>query len=48
MHIGIISDKRNKKGVPYLIHNGGQPIREEDILERYNEYEPITGHYRMK
>lgn len=47
-HIGIISDKRNKKGVPYLIHNGGQPIREEDILERYNEYEPITGHYRMK
>lgn len=47
-HIGIISDKRNKKGVPYLIHNGGQPIREEDILEKYNEYEPITGHYRMK
>lgn len=47
-HIGIISDKRNKNGIPYLIHNGGQPIREEDILERYNEYEPITGHYRMK
>lgn len=47
-HIGIISDKRNKKGIPYLIHNGGQPYREEDILERYNEYEPITGHYRMK
>ena len=21
-HIGIISDKRNSKGIPYLIHNG--------------------------
>lgn len=47
-HIGIISDKRNKNGVPYLIHNGGQPNREEDILELYNLYEPITGHYRIK
>lgn len=47
-HIGIISDKRNKKGIPYLLHNGGQPVREEDILELYNEYEPISGHYRMK
>lgn len=47
-HIGIISDKRNKKGIPYLLHNGGQPLREEDILEVYNKYEPITGHYRMK
>ena len=37
-HIGIISDKRNKKGIPYLIHNGGQPLREEDILELYNQY----------
>lgn len=47
-HIGIISDKRNERGVPYLIHNGGQPIREEDILELYINYDPITGHYRMK
>ena len=47
-HIGIISDRRNKKGVPYLIHNGGQPNREEDILELYNQHEPITGHYRLK
>lgn len=47
-HIGIISDKRNKNGVPYLLHNGGQPNREEDILELYNRYEPISGHYRLK
>ncbi len=47
-HIGIISDKRNKNGIPYLIHNAGQPLREEDALELNNIYEPITGHYRMK
>ena len=47
-HIGIISDKRNERGVPYLLHNGGQPLREEDILELYIKYDPITGHYRMK
>lgn len=46
-HIGIISDKRNSKGIPYLIHNGGQPNREEDTLELYNEHEPISGHYRL-
>ena len=43
-HIGIISDKRNKNGVPYLIHNTGQPVREEDVMERYKQI--ITGHYR--
>lgn len=42
-HIGIISDKRNKKGIPYLIHNYGQPYREEDILERLD----ISNHYRF-
>lgn len=47
-HIGIISDKRNKSGIPYLLHNGGQPYREEDILELYNKYEPISGHYRLR
>ena len=47
-HVGIISDKRNEKGIPFLIHNGGQPNREENILEIYNNYDKITGHYRMK
>lgn len=46
-HIGIISDKRNKKGVPYLIHNAGQPLREEDTLELWDKFTPITGHYRL-
>lgn len=47
-HIGIISDKRNKKGIPYLLHNGGQIRREEEVLELYSKYKTITGHYRMK
>ena len=44
-HIGIISDRRNKKGVPYIIHNGGQPRREENALAQYRL--EISGHYRF-
>lgn len=48
-HIGIISDKRNEKGIPYIIHNAAQPFREEDALEQLNEaYKSITGHYRLR
>lgn len=42
-HIGIISDRRNKEGIPYVIHNAGQPIREEDYLTKGK----ITAHYRF-
>jgi uncharacterized protein YijF (DUF1287 family) len=42
-HIAIISDKRNKYGQPYIIHNSGQPVREENALTRNK----ITGHYRF-
>ncbi len=42
-HIGIISDKRNRYGIPYLIHNSGQPQREEDTLVQPD----ISGHYRF-
>ena len=45
-HIGIVSDKRNKNGVPFVIHHASpfQRYYEEDILERRND---ITGHYRI-
>ncbi len=42
-HIGIVSDKRTKNGRTYIIHNGGQPNREEDYLKRGI----VTGHYRF-
>ncbi len=45
-HIGIVSDHRNQKGVPFVIHNAN-PIQagyEEDILAIWGK---ITGHYRI-
>lgn len=42
-HIGIISDKRNRQGVPFIIHHGGLHY-EEDILEYRTD---IVGHFRM-
>lgn len=46
-HIGIISDRRNRKGEPYVIHNSNQPLREEDILRKRSLKDPISGHYRF-
>ena len=48
-HIGIVSDKRNSQGQPYIIHNGGQPKREEDYFKRgeVTEQGRVTGHYRF-
>lgn len=46
-HIGIVSDKRNKKGIPYVIHHERpyQEEYEEDILNsRKND---IKGHFRV-
>lgn len=45
-HIGIVSDRRNAQGIPYLIHNSGQPVREEDALKSEAAHKTITGHYR--
>ncbi|WP_313524603.1 DUF1287 domain-containing protein [Anaerotignum sp.] len=45
-HIGILSDSRNKNGVPFVIHHASpyQMSYEEDILESRND---IIGHYRI-
>lgn len=42
-HIGVVSDKRNWRGIPFIIHNGGLRF-EEDILEYRTD---IVGHFRM-
>lgn len=42
-HIAIVSDKRNWYGVPYIIHQDGQPQKEEDTLT----HRTVTGHYRF-
>ena len=45
-HIGIVSDRRNKNGVPYIIHHNDpwQTAYEQDILEKRTD---IAGHYRI-
>lgn len=45
-HIGVVSDHRNKDGVPYVIHHNSphQISYEEDILEKRGD---LVGHYRI-
>lgn len=45
-HVGIVSDRRDARGVPYLIHHGSpfQLAYEEDRLDSYGT---IVGHYRL-
>lgn len=45
-HIGVVSDKRNRKGIPFIIHHANpyQRYYEEDILKYRND---IIGHYRI-
>lgn len=42
-HIGIVSDKRNKDGIPYIIHHAGSIKYEENKLTS----KQIIGHYRF-
>ena len=46
-HIGIVSDKRNKKGIPFVIHHANpfQADYEEDILEIWGK---VERHYRIQ
>ena len=46
-HIGVVSDRRNADGVPYVIHHEGpfQLSYEEDILS--GRQGSIVGHYRV-
>ena len=45
-HIGVVSDKRNERGVAYVIHHNDawQSSYEQDILESRDD---IVGHYRL-
>ena len=42
-HIGIVSDKKNENGVPLIIHNIGQGVKEEEMLF----LSPTHRHYRF-
>ena len=45
-HVGILSDRRNERGVPYLIHNGSvsQDGYEQDVVDTRQD---IVAHYRI-
>ena len=45
-HIGIVSDKRNKEGIPFIIHHANpfQISYEEDVLGTLYK---VVGHYRI-
>jgi uncharacterized protein len=42
-HCGIVSDRKNARGVPLILHNIGPQASEEDRLFAWK----ITGHYRF-
>ena len=43
-HIAVCSDKRDRKGIPFILHHGN-PI--DEAVERPDIYKrPVTGHYR--
>lgn len=42
-HIMIVSDKKNRNGIPFVIHNIGAGAQEEDRLFEFKH----TGHYRI-
>jgi uncharacterized protein len=44
-HIAIVSDKRRKDGVPYILHNAGPTPSETDQLQSWPS--KITGHFRF-
>lgn len=45
-HIGVVSDRRDKQGMPLIIHNMGQKQRENDYLA-FRTHMAVTGHYRF-
>jgi len=46
-HVAIISDKRRKDGVPYILHNANTYAKEEDALLRWSKKGIIIGHFRF-
>jgi len=45
-HIGVVSDRRDSRGVPFVLHHGSpmQTAYEQNVLARRKD---IVGHYRI-
>ncbi len=46
-HVAIVSDRRRKDGVPYIIHNSSTYPKEENLLSIWSKTKRIVGHYRF-
>jgi uncharacterized protein YijF (DUF1287 family) len=42
-HTGVLTDRMDSQGLPYVIHNIGAGPQEEDVLASWK----ITGHFRF-
>lgn len=47
-HVAILSDKRDKRGVPYVLHNYYNHATEDNLLYDWFKENKIKGHYRLK
>lgn len=45
-HVAIVSDRRGKNGVPYIIHNSSTFAMEENLLLKWSRKGRIIGHFR--
>jgi len=43
-HMMIVSDRKTREGIPFVIHNIGGGTKEENRLFEF----PLTGHYRIR
>jgi len=47
-HVAVVSDKRRKDGVPYIIHNSSTvAVEEENVLLKWSKSGRIIGHFRF-
>ncbi|PYG89922.1 hypothetical protein LY28_00522 [Ruminiclostridium sufflavum DSM 19573] len=46
-HVAVVSDRRRKDGVPYIIHNSSTYPMEEDLLLKWSKEKRIIGHFRF-
>jgi uncharacterized protein YijF (DUF1287 family) len=46
-HVAIVSDKRRKDGVPYVLHNASTYAMEENVLLKWSRKGRIVGHFRF-
>jgi len=46
-HVAVISDKRRKDGVPYILHNASTFAKEENVLLKWSRNGRIIGHFRF-